>query len=164
MTLLVGCAAGVHTAETKRLAYSAGQSTRPQAPPTPASDPARTVMPVVAAPTEEGRHWGKVYFDLDKSIVKPEFLPLINQVAAALKSNPKAHLRLEGHTDRHGSREYNVALGQRRAEVVRQLMLQQGVSDSQMEPVSFGKERLAATDATPQADALNRRTEFLEIR
>ncbi|MEZ5663033.1 MAG: OmpA family protein [Burkholderiaceae bacterium] len=131
---------------------------------TPAVGAVPLVSPVEVPMASAGKRWGTVYFDFDQYVVKPEFLPVISEVAGALKANPQARIQLEGHTDRHGSREYNVSLGHRRAEAVRRVMSLHGVPDSQMEAVSFGKEKPASTNSTPDGDALNRRTELQEVR
>ena len=80
-----------------------------------------------------------VYFDYDSFVVKPEFQATIEAHARFLKANGRARVSLEGHTDERGGREYNLALGQKRADAVRQSLSLLGVGDSQIESVSFGK-------------------------
>lgn len=101
-----------------------------------------------------------VYFDYDSYIVKPEFQTLIEAHAQFLKSNSRAKLSLEGHTDERGGREYNLALGQKRADAVRQSLSLLGVSASQVETVSFGEEKPAVQGSDEAAYAKNRRAEF----
>jgi peptidoglycan-associated lipoprotein len=101
-----------------------------------------------------------VFFDYDSYSVKPEFQSTIAAHAQFLKANPKAKVSLEGHTDERGGREYNLALGQKRADAVRQALSLLGVADSQVESVSFGKEKPAAQGADESAFAKNRRAEF----
>ena len=79
-----------------------------------------------------------VYFDYDSFIIKPEFQSTIEAHAQYLKSNSRAKISLEGHTDERGGREYNLALGQKRADAVRQSLTLLGVGTSQIETVSFG--------------------------
>lgn len=101
-----------------------------------------------------------VYFDYDSTIVKDEYKPVIEVNAKALSSNRSRKVAVEGHTDERGSSEYNLALGQRRAEsVVRSLTLL-GADSSQLEPVSFGKERPAVQGSDESAYAKNRRAEL----
>src|SRR6218665_3749080 len=83
-----------------------------------------------------------VYFDYDSYVIKPEFQTLIEAHSRFIKTDTKRKLMLEGHTDERGGREYNLSLGQKRAEAVRRALGLPGVPDSQMEAVSFGKEKL----------------------
>ena len=101
-----------------------------------------------------------VYFDYDSFIIKPEFQSTIEAHAQYLKSNSRAKISLEGHTDERGGREYNLALGQKRADAVRQSLTLLGVSTSQIETVSFGEEKPAVQGADESAFAKNRRAEF----
>ncbi|MBT0571787.1 peptidoglycan-associated lipoprotein Pal [Curvibacter sp. CHRR-16] len=101
-----------------------------------------------------------VYFDFDSYVLRTEAQPVIEAHAKFLKANPARKVNLEGHTDERGGREYNLALGQKRAEAVRKALALQGVSDTQMEAVSFGKEKPAAQGGTEDAMAKNRRVEF----
>ena len=101
-----------------------------------------------------------IYFDYDSYVVKPEFQSVVDQHARFLRAHPNARLVLEGNTDQRGSREYNLALGQKRAEAVRRAMTLVGASDGQIEAVSFGKEKPAVEGNTEDAYAQNRRVEF----
>lgn len=101
-----------------------------------------------------------VYFDYDSFVIREEFQPVVEAHAKFLKANPGRKIALEGHTDERGGREYNLALGQKRAEAVRRALALLGVSDNQMEAVSFGKEKPAAMGGTEDAMAKNRRTEI----
>jgi len=102
-----------------------------------------------------------VYFDYDSYVIKPEFQSLIDAHARFLKANSTRRVALEGHTDERGGREYNLALGQRRAEAVRRALGLLGVPDSQMEAVSFGKEKPAVPGSDESAWAQNRRVEIV---
>ena len=84
-----------------------------------------------------------IYFDFDSYSIKPEFQSLIEAHSRFLKANPNRKVVIEGHTDERGGREYNLALGQRRSEAVRRSMGLLGVTDNQVEAVSFGEERPA---------------------
>jgi peptidoglycan-associated lipoprotein len=101
-----------------------------------------------------------VYFDYDSFVVKDEFRPLIEANAKRLAANRTQRATIEGHTDERGGREYNLALGQKRAEAVLRSMTLLGVTDSQLEAVSFGKERPAAPGSDEAAWAKNRRAEL----
>ncbi len=101
-----------------------------------------------------------VYFDYDSFEVRQEFMGALEANAAFLKANPSRRVALEGHTDERGGREYNLALGQKRAEAVRRAMQLLGVSESQMEAVSFGEEKPAVYGFDESAFAQNRRVEI----
>ncbi len=101
-----------------------------------------------------------VYFDFDSFVVKDEYRSTVETHAKALGADRKKHLAIEGHTDERGGREYNLALGQKRAEAVARSMTLLGATDSQVEAVSFGKERPAATGSDEAAWAKNRRAEL----
>ena len=101
-----------------------------------------------------------IYFDYNSSEIKPEGVELIDAHARFLIANKTRQVSLEGHTDERGGREFNLALGQKRAEAVRTRMRLQGVTDIQMEAVSFGKEKPAAAGNDDAAHAKNRRAEI----
>lgn len=101
-----------------------------------------------------------IYFDFDSFVVKPEYEPIVEGHARFLRSHPDRNVALEGNTDERGSREYNLALGQKRSEAVRRAMRLAGASDSQMEAVSFGEENPAAYGSTEEDYAQNRRVEI----
>ena len=101
-----------------------------------------------------------VYFDYDSYTVKPEYQSLIDGHARFLKANPQRRVSIEGHTDDRGGREYNLALGQKRAESVTKALKLLGVNDTQVEAVSFGKERPAVQGSDEAAWAKNRRAEL----
>ncbi|MEI7976555.1 MAG: peptidoglycan-associated lipoprotein Pal [Betaproteobacteria bacterium] len=101
-----------------------------------------------------------VYFDYDSFTLKPEARAVLERNAAHLQSNKQFKVQLEGHTDDRGGREYNLALGQKRAETVRRALTLLGVSDAQLEAVSFGKEKPAAAGADEATYAKNRRVEI----
>ncbi|RYF07978.1 MAG: peptidoglycan-associated lipoprotein Pal [Comamonadaceae bacterium] len=101
-----------------------------------------------------------VYFDYDSYVIKGEFQSVIEAHARFIKAAPARKVMIEGHTDDRGGREYNLALGQKRAEAVRRSLGLLGVQESQMEAVSFGKEKPAAQGNTEDAHAQNRRAEL----
>ena len=101
-----------------------------------------------------------VYFDYDSYVIKPEFQAVIEAHARFIKAGGNRKLMVEGHTDERGGREYNLALGQKRAEAVRRALALLGVQDAQVEAVSFGKEKPAAQGGTEEVHAKNRRAEL----
>jgi len=102
-----------------------------------------------------------VYFDFDSFVVKDEFRPTIDANAKALAIDRKKKLAVEGHTDERGGSEYNLALGQKRAEAVVKSLTLLGADDKQIEAVSFGKERPAVQGSDETAWAKNRRAELV---
>jgi len=102
-----------------------------------------------------------IFFDYDSASIREEFRPLIEAHAQYLKENKQAKTILQGHTDERGSREYNIALGQRRAESVSQAMVLLGVADAQIEAVSLGEEKPLSEAHDEDAWQQNRRVEIL---
>lgn len=102
-----------------------------------------------------------VFFDFDSYSVRAADRSLVEAHARYLAANPSVSIRLEGHTDERGTSEYNLALGQRRSEAVRNIMLVLGVRDDQVEAVSFGKEAPRAMGSTEEAWAQNRRVDIV---
>jgi peptidoglycan-associated lipoprotein len=102
-----------------------------------------------------------IYFDFDKSDIRPEFAPIVQANAQFLVAHSGARLKLEGNTDERGTREYNIGLGERRAQAVRRALMLQGVAETQLSTVSFGAERPAAEGDTEEAWAKNRRVELV---
>ena len=100
-----------------------------------------------------------IYFDYDSFTVRSEFQPAVDAHSRFLTGNKARKIAIEGHTDERGGREYNLALGQKRAEAVRRSMTLLGVAESQIEAVSLGEEKPAQTGSTEEAYARNRRAE-----
>ena len=101
-----------------------------------------------------------VYFDYDSFAIKAEYQPVIESQSRYVKADKNRKIAIEGHTDERGGREYNLALGQKRAEAVRRAMGLLGVNDAQVEAVSFGKEKPAAQGSDEASLAKNRRAEI----
>ena len=101
-----------------------------------------------------------IYFDFDQSTLSAEYSDLLQRHAANLANDGRARIRLEGHADERGSREYNIGLGERRSQAVRSLLLIQGGSPGQISTVSFGEERPAAFGSDETSYAQNRRVEI----
>jgi peptidoglycan-associated lipoprotein len=139
------------------------------AAPTPAPAPAPTPAPVaqpapVVDPLQDPNSVlakRSVYFDFDRSDVKPEFQPMVTAHADYLVHHKDHKVVIQGNTDERGSREYNLALGQRRAEAVRKSLSVLGVPNDQMEAVSFGKEKPKALGHDEASWAENRRADIV---
>ena len=123
----------------------------------------------MALPTQDPRsqEWlvvnvgDRVYFDYDKSDLSGESQDTVEKLVAWMQTHPDVTLTLEGHADERGTREYNLALGERRANAVRSYMVALGVPDSRLTTISFGKERPAVLGSNEAAWAQNRRGVFV---
>ena len=124
------------------------------------------------APTEAATKQAKIdikidgylsYFDYDSAVLSQQTLSGLVLVADYLKSNPAVQILIEGHCDERGTRDYNIALGHKRAEAVRKQLARMGVDPQRITTKSFGKERPAMSGASPEAWAKNRRT-IIRIR
>lgn len=161
---LAGCASGVKLDDVP-VEDKAGRTTAPDAGAVPGGGATTAVRPVQADEVP-GNQAGPanvariVYFDYDSYVIKPEFQSAIESHARFLKQNASRHVVIEGHTDERGGREYNLALGQRRSEAVRRALELLGVRDTQVEAVSFGKEKPAVPGNDESAFAQNRRAEI----
>jgi peptidoglycan-associated lipoprotein len=102
-----------------------------------------------------------VYYDFDKSEIKPEQLPTVEANASYLREQQALKVRVEGNADERGSREYNLALGQKRAESVAKTMRLLGVPESRMESVSYGAERPRSSGHDEQSWSENRRADIV---
>jgi peptidoglycan-associated lipoprotein len=105
-----------------------------------------------------------IYFDFDSSEIKGEGPAVVAAHARYLAGNPTVRVRLEGHTDERGSREYNIGLGERRAQAVRRALLLQGATETQLSTVSYGAERPAAAGSNEAAWSQNRRVEIVYLK
>ncbi len=101
-----------------------------------------------------------IYFDYDNYVVKPEYQDALKQDFALLNSAPSLSIRLEGNADERGSTEYNLALGQKRAEAVRRALTLLGVPEARLEAISYGKEKLRATCHEEKCWAEDRRVDL----
>ena len=102
-----------------------------------------------------------IYFDFDRSDIRPEYASLITSHAKFLAASGSVKIRVEGHTDERGSREYNIALAERRAQAVRSALTLQGAGDTQLTTVSYGEERPAVAGSDESASEKNRRVELI---
>lgn len=169
--LMAGCssvamtdAASTDTATTAAPAAPATATTAaPEAAP-PASTSAAAAV-VAAAPAKQAESIADVakliYFDYDSWAVKPEFRSVIEVHARYLQVNPTRTVTIAGHADERGGTEYNIALGQRRADALRQMLVLLGVNASQIETISYGKEKPAVRGSNEEAWSKNRRDEII---
>jgi peptidoglycan-associated lipoprotein len=136
----------------------------PSASPAPAATPATAVaqagVPAYLDPKSDLSTGRSVYFDFDQAVIKPEFGATMEKHGRYLMTNPKVSVRIEGNTDERGSPEYNLALGQKRAEAVRQALKLLGVRDTQMEAVSWGEEKPRAKGHDESDWSQNRRADL----
>lgn len=102
----------------------------------------------------------RVHFDFDQSAIRADQESVLRNQVAVLRAHPEVRLRITGHADERGSTEYNLALGQRRAQAVKDFYTTSGLDASRFEVVSLGEERPIATGSTEEAWAQNRRAEF----
>jgi len=144
-----------------------------ETPSTPATDSA-SQLPVespgqdqgeVVDPREQARRRAMaqrvIYFDFDNADIRPEYREVLANHAQYAATNPSMKVRLEGHADERGSREYNIGLGERRAQAVRRALMLQGTGDAQLVTVSYGEERPAESGSDEAAWAKNRRVELV---
>ncbi len=170
VAFLAGCASGVKLDDAAPVEDRAGTAVKPAV--TAGTDGAsgqgsgvnsRDVAPVdlsKSGQTGPGPAGSRVvYFDYDSFVIKSEFQSVLDAQARYLKADKNRKASIEGHTDERGGREYNLALGQKRAEAVRRALGLLGVADAQLDAVSYGKEKPAATGSDEASLAKNRRAE-----
>ena len=143
---------------------NSSQGTLPTTPaPVAAPTPLPKTAPVLPAYLDPMNPLYKdriVYFDYDAVLIADKFNGLLDTHAAFLSKNPSVHVSVEGNTDERGSAEYNLALGQRRADAVVKALVLRGASPAQLESKSWGKEKPAATGQDEASFAKNRRVEL----
>lgn len=168
VSLLAACSTTPVADKTGKVTANPGTPVTATAPaPAPAPADARGVAKVQAeandldAQTKGLLAKRSVYFDYDKFDVKSEFDPIVEAHGKNLLKNKGAKVVIQGNTDERGGREYNLALGAKRADAVRKSLNVMGVPDSQIETVSFGKEKPKATGKTEQDFAENRRADIV---
>jgi len=154
LTLIYGCA----TTPPEKPAEP-GQSL-------PAAPPSTKVTPITPEPpTTAGTdaNWSRrsVYYDLDKYDIKDEYRPILQAHGKYLQANRGKKMLVQGNCDERGSREYNIALGQRRAEGVKRMLVLMGATESQVEPVSLGEEKPRCTEHAEGCWQQNRRSDML---
>jgi peptidoglycan-associated lipoprotein len=163
--LAAGCASKEKQPDAAVTDRSAG-TTPPSASTTPqasSSTTPRSTQDVAGNPLRDPNNIlskRSVYFDFDSNAVKDEYRNLVQSHARYMNDKRDSRIRIEGNCDERGSREYNLALGQRRAEAVKKVMTVLGVQDNRIETVSFGEEKPAAQGHDEQAWAQNRRADI----
>ena len=162
LLVLAGCASSVKLDETPVESRTAPSTTAPGAGATSGQTSQSQVAKVdLSKQGDAAAGLGRVvYFDFDSYVVKDEFRTVVEGNAKALAADRKKRVMVEGHTDERGGREYNLALGQKRAEAVVKSLTLLGVQDTQVEAVSYGEERPAATGTDESAWSKNRRAEL----
>jgi peptidoglycan-associated lipoprotein len=160
--LLLGACASEQTAEAPQPAPTP-QAATPAPAPAPMAQPVEQPKMAMNPLHDPNSILAKrsVYFDFDKSDIKPDFRPLVEAHAGYMTSHDSATVRIEGNCDERGSREYNLALGQRRADSVRKAMVLLGVSDQRIETISWGEEKPRATGHDEAAWSQNRRSDII---
>lgn len=168
--LMAGMLAGCGTTPTKEQDGAAVEDRKPgMVVDRPPVKPADTTKPLATKPmtgdplTDPGNILSRrsIFFDYDSNLIKDEFKPIVTAHARYLQQNPSTRIRVEGNADERGSREYNIALGQRRSEAVKQMMQLLGVKANQVEPVSFGEEKPRCTEAAESCWSQNRRGDIV---
>ncbi|OFA02130.1 peptidoglycan-associated lipoprotein Pal [Duganella phyllosphaerae] len=133
----------------------------PTPAPAPVAAPVQAPLAAYLDPNSSIYKNRSVYFDFDKYTVKPEFDGLVADHGKFLASNPNVSVKVEGNTDDRGSAEYNLALGQKRAQALVTALKVQGAKDTQMEAISYGKEKPKATGSDDESRAQNRRDDIV---
>jgi peptidoglycan-associated lipoprotein len=158
VAFLAGCASGVKLDEGANVPVESRSTTTPgSGAGTSQSQVATVDLSKSAAASSAPR---VVYFDYDSYVVKDEYRGVVEANAKVLTADRKKRVAVEGHTDERGGREYNLALGQKRAESVAKSLALLGAAEGQVEAVSFGKERPAVQGSDEAAWAQNRRAEL----
>ncbi len=159
---LISACAGTHVKETPKVAASI-PVVKTQTPVAESIAPVATTKIEVSPLKDPNNILSKrsIYFNFDEYTVKPEFKALVEAHAHYLVSHPDASIRIEGNADDRGSREYNLALGQKRAVAVKKAVNIMGVPDKQIETISYGEEKPKSTGEDEAAWAENRRADII---
>jgi peptidoglycan-associated lipoprotein len=136
------------------------ESTTPTPVPSPPSDQGTQLDPRERA-RQIAMAQRVIYFDFDNADIRPEYRDVLAAHAQYMATSTSMKVRLEGHADERGSREYNIGLGERRAQAVRRALMLQGTGDEQLVTVSYGEERPAESGSDEAAWAKNRRVELV---
>jgi len=130
------------------------------APPPPPAAPAPVVVPPVVPAPAAPEKLESIYFDFDKYVIKPEFRDALKRNAEWLRENPNAKVVVEGNCDERGTNEYNMALGQRRADAAAKYLMDLGIAKDRVSTVSFGEEKPICTESNEACWSKNRRDDF----
>lgn len=159
VALLMGCQQAAQQTETP----APVQVERPKPPPEPIKPPPPPPPPDPTPIAPDPRDQKLIFFDFDRSDIKPEFRGTVTAHSQYLADSASTKVRLEGHADERGSREYNIGLGERRAQSVRQAMMLQGVRSAQIETLSYGEERPLDSGKGEYAWSQNRRVKIVYL-
>ena len=157
--MLAACASQQSTESAPSAGQPAATAPAPQAQTAPVAPGTMAINPLHDPNSILAKR--SVYYDFDKSMIKPEFRPMIEAHAGYLREHPQATVRVEGNCDERGSREYNLALGQRRADSVRKALGLLGVADSRVETTSWGEEKPRAKGHNEESWWQNRRGDVI---
>lgn len=158
-SLLAACSSAPKVAtENQQPAVAQASASTPMPPAVSRVEP--VVIPPYLDPTSAMSKNRSVFFDYDVFAIKPQFSQMLEMHGKYLAANPKTSIRVEGNADERGSAEYNLALGQKRAETVVRALKVYGVKDSQMEAISWGEEKPKAMGHTEAAFSENRRADL----
>ncbi len=134
----------------------------PAAPPAPAPAPApAAAKPAPPAPAQAGIAFEDVQFDLDQSTLRPEAILVLDRAVTVLRQNPGVRVHIEGHASEEATAEYNLALGARRADTVRDYLVSNGIDASRLQTVSYGEQKPKYDNSREETRRLNRRAAFV---
>lgn len=160
VVFLAGCASNEETTSTGESSTTGTGTVQDEEPLTLETEPTEAEQSVTSE-FQALLDQTIVYFDFDKSEIRTEFRTVLNAHAMNLVANPNMTIVLEGHADERGTREYNLALGERRAQAVADYLMLKGAAASQIDTVSYGEERPVALGSTEADYAENRRVEIV---
>lgn len=152
--VLGGCQSAPRSGADESAYYSVYRAKAPAAV-APAAVVTQSPKAAMSAPTSR-----VVYFEFDKSVVRPQYFDVVKQHAEYMRSGGSQRVTLEGHADERGGVEYNLALGQRRSQAVQRALTSMGVPEGRIESISYGEERPASNLKNEEGYRLNRRVEF----
>ena len=162
VALVGGCASESQTVSGSQELAKPAPPPPPPEPPPPKQE--EIVVEAAAAPAEDPLAWAAglvdAHFDYNRSKIRDEDKPGLAALAQKLKENPKRKVLVEGHCDGRGTANYNLMLGERRAKSVKQYLVKAGAPDSQIEVISFGKEKPLCMEMTDECWHNNRRAHF----
>ena len=159
LVMIVGLAACSHAQPAPEAAATKPETGAPTPSPAPAQAASQPGVPApVVVPTDS------IYFDFDRSDLKPEGEEFLARLGNILVKYPELNLRIEGNCDERGSEEYNIALGQRRADAAKKYLMRMGARASQISTVSYGEDRPRAKGHDEESWRQNRRDDFIPDR
>ncbi len=163
IAVLAGCSSAPKKEEPTPVAAVAPSPAPTPIPTTPPAESAvaKVTVPDHLDPNSAIRRENSVFFEFDKFSISSKDVAIVDRHAKYLLAHPSLIIKIEGNADERGGREYNLALGQKRADAVKQALKLSGVKDSQMESVSFGKEKPVALGHDEAAWAQNRRADIV---